>query len=76
MSAGKPAPPVWTTAAEIEAQLQRLWDDGRLLSARITGEALDSPLESPLFPPLFPLELRLRQPSVAAMGAQFDAVRQ
>lgn len=68
MSAGKPAPPAWTTAAEIEAQLQRLWDDGRLLSARIKGEAPDAPL--------FPLELRLRQPCVAAMGAQFDAVRQ
>ena len=72
MSAGKPAPPVWTTAAEIDAQLQRLWDDGRLLSARLGGEALNPPLSAPLFP----LELRLRQPSVAAMGAQFDAVRQ
>jgi len=33
MNAGKPASPVWTTAAEIDAQMQRLWDDGRLLRA-------------------------------------------
>jgi hypothetical protein len=55
--------PAWTTPADIEAQLQRWWDDGRLLSARLGGETL------------FPLEIRLRQPDVAAMGAQFDAVR-
>ena len=53
----------WSTPATIRAQLQRLWDDGRILSARMTGEAL------------FPLELRLRQPGVAELGEQFDAVR-
>lgn len=61
---GKPCAPAWTSAAEIQAQLQRLWDNGRLLEARLNGE------------PLFPLELRLRQPGVAIMGEQFDAVRQ
>ncbi|MDQ2990126.1 MAG: DUF3322 domain-containing protein [Pseudomonadota bacterium] len=57
------APLSWTTPGAIRAQVQRLWDDGRLLSARVHGEAL------------FPLELRLRQPGVAELGEQFDAVR-
>jgi hypothetical protein len=57
------APPSWTTPGAIRAQLQRFWDDGRMLSARLHGEAL------------FPLELRLRQPGVAELGEQFDAVR-
>lgn len=57
------APPSWTTLGAIRAQVQRLWDDGRMLSARVHGEAL------------FPLELRLRQPGVAELGEQFDAVR-
>jgi hypothetical protein len=57
------APPSWTTPGAIRAQVQRLWDDGRILSARLHGEAL------------FPLELRLRQPGVAELGEQFDAVR-
>jgi hypothetical protein len=55
--------PSWSTPQAIRTQLQRLWDDGRLLSARVQGE------------PLFPLELRLRQPTVAELGAQFDLVR-
>lgn len=55
--------PSWSTPAAIRAQLQRTWDDGRILSARLRGEAL------------FPLELRLRQPGVAEIGEQFDAVR-
>lgn len=57
------APPSWSTPGAIRAQLQRRWDDGRMLSARLHGEAL------------FPLELRLRQPGVAELGEQFDAVR-
>lgn len=56
-------PPSWSTPDAIRAQLQRQWDDGRILSARVRGEAL------------FPLELRLRQPGVAELGEQFDAVR-
>ena len=55
--------PAWSTPATIRAQVQRMWDDGRLLAARVRGE------------PLFPLELRLRQPSVAELGERFDAVR-
>lgn len=57
------APPAWSTPATIRAQVQRLWDDGRLLAARLRGESL------------FPLELRLRQPTVADLGERFDEVR-
>ncbi|MDQ1817980.1 DUF3322 domain-containing protein [Massilia sp. CCM 9210] len=57
------AAPSWSSAAAIRAQVQRLWDDGRLLAARVRGEAL------------FPLELRLRQPTVAQTGERFDEVR-
>jgi len=56
-------PPAWSTPAQIRSQVQRLWDDGRLLAARVQAQ------------PLFPLELRLRQPTVAELGEQFDAVR-
>ena len=55
--------PSWSSPATLRAQLQRLWDDGSILAARVRGESL------------FPLELRLRQPSVAELGEQFDAVR-
>jgi hypothetical protein len=57
------APPSWSTPGAVRAQLQRIWDDGRMLSARLHGDSL------------FPLELRLRQPGVAEIGEQFDAVR-
>ena len=53
----------WTTPRDIQAQLQRLWDDGRLLSARLNGQVL------------FPLELGVRQPNAATLVAQFDDVR-
>lgn len=53
----------WSSAATIRAQVQRLWDDGRLLAARVRGDAL------------FPLELRLRQPTVAHIGERFEEVR-
>lgn len=63
MSGSKAPATRWTGPSEIKAQLERLWDDGRMLAARVGGE------------PLFPLTLRLRQPTLAEMGAQFDAVR-
>lgn len=55
--------PPWSGRATVRAQLQRLWDDGRILAARVRGEAI------------FPWELRLRQPSVTQLGEQFEAVR-
>ncbi|MES2152678.1 MAG: DUF3322 domain-containing protein [Pseudomonadota bacterium] len=53
----------WSTPATIRAQVQRMWDDGRLLAARVSDAGL------------FPLELALRQPSVSELGEQFEAVR-
>ena len=53
----------WSTPADIVAAVQRLWDSGALLAARLDGA------------PLFPYELRLRQPGVAVMGEQFEQVR-
>lgn len=53
----------WTTPDNIQAQLQRLWSDGRLLAARCNGAAL------------FPLELGVRQPNAATLMEQFDNVR-
>lgn len=53
----------WSTPADIVAGVQRLWDSGALLAARLDGAAL------------FPYELRLRQPGIAVMGEQFDLVR-
>jgi hypothetical protein len=57
------AAPSWSTPAAVRVQLQRLWDDGRMLAARLNGASM------------FPLELRLRQPGVAELGEQFDAAR-
>ncbi len=53
----------WSNPLDVRRQVQRLWDDGRLLAARITGESL------------FPFEIKLRQPTAADIGEQFDAVR-
>lgn len=54
---------VWTTPAMIRAAIERWWSDGRLLAARVRGEAL------------FPCVLALRQPSVAQLADQFEQVR-
>ncbi|MDB5961833.1 MAG: hypothetical protein JWP59_3127 [Massilia sp.] len=53
----------WSKPVDVRQQVQRLWDDGRILAARLSGDAL------------FPFEVRLRQPSAAEIGEQFDAVR-
>jgi len=53
----------WSTAADIRAAVQKLWDQGRILAARLNEEVL------------FPLEIALRAPSVADMGDQFGAVQ-
>jgi len=53
----------WSAPADIVASVQRLWDSGAILAARLDGGAL------------FPHEVRLRQPGAAAMGEQFDLVR-
>lgn len=53
----------WSTVVDIRAFVQRLWDQGRILAARLQGETL------------FPLEIPLRTPTVADMGEQFGAVQ-
>jgi hypothetical protein len=53
----------WTTPTGIDGQLQRMWRQGTLLAARVTGA------------PLFPLTLRLRRPDGSDLAGHFDAVR-
>ena len=53
----------WTTAIELRAQVQKLWDQGRLLACLIdAGET-------------FPLRLSLKAPRSAELSERFDAVR-
>ena len=54
----------WTTPADLRGQVQRHWDNGRLLAASLNGESL------------FPLELRLRGPDTRALSERFEEVRQ
>ena len=63
----------WTSPDEIVAQVQRLWNQGRLLACAIplceAGRAVcDTPLE-------FPLRLKLRRPSPRELGERFEGVR-
>lgn len=53
----------WTTAADLRAQLQKLWDQGRLLAWLVDGA-------SP-----FPLKLALRAPDSRDCGERFAEVR-
>lgn len=53
----------WSTPADLKRQLERRWDRGQILAARLTGE------------PLFPLRLRLNKPGARELAAEFDAVR-
>lgn len=52
-----------TTVAELDAQVQRLWDQGDILRSVVTGEAL------------FPLRLRLAVPTASDVAERFDEVR-
>lgn len=53
----------WTTPRDVNDRLRRTWDQGRLLAARVSGEAL------------FPLQMRLARPDGRALGDRFDEVR-
>ena len=53
----------WDRPADLTAQVERLWQRGRILSARVTGA------------PLFPLTLRLKRPAAGEMARQFEQVR-
>jgi hypothetical protein len=54
----------WTNPADLRAQVQKRWDRGEILAARVTGEAL------------FPLKLRLKRPGSRELAEDFDGVRQ
>ncbi len=54
----------WTTPADVRAEIQRRWDRGHILSARL-GET-----------PVFPASLRLRRPDTRDLTERFDDVRQ
>lgn len=54
----------WTTPADLRAQVQRLWDKGRLQACLADEEQA-----------LFPLRLTLQIPASAELSERFDAVR-
>lgn len=56
-------PAEWTTPADIRNEVERLWNTGRILSARIDNTEL------------FPYALRLRRPEASALTERFDEVR-
>jgi hypothetical protein len=58
----KPAA-IWTSAEDIEASLLKLWDRGRILAGKVTGE------------PAFPLRLPVRGPDSSALAARFGEVQ-
>lgn len=53
----------WTSPDDIAAQIERLWQRGHLLSARLDGSEL------------YPLTLRLKRPGAHELGNRFDDVR-
>lgn len=53
----------WTRPEDLRAQARKLWEQGVLPSALVTGE------------PLFPLRLALKCPTSADMAQRFDDVR-
>ena len=55
----------WTTPEEIRRQLQRHWDSGALLAARLPADGGE---------PLFPLPLRLRRPTAREVAERFGEV--
>lgn len=57
----------WSTAADLRAQVQKLWDKGAILSALAGIDSADEPL--------FPRRLSLKGPSSTELAERFDAVR-
>ena len=53
----------WSGSRELRAQLQRLWERGRILASLVDDQ------------PLFPLKLSLKGPSSAELAERFEAVR-
>jgi hypothetical protein len=62
----------WTTPDELLAQLQRLWDQGRLLACAVPfGESEHAASNAREFP----LPLRLRRPSPRELSERYETVR-
>ncbi|EGV20296.1 DUF3322 domain-containing protein [Thiocapsa marina] len=57
----------WTTAADLKAQLNRLWERGELLRPLVTDDVASASG--------FPLRLRLKGPGSADLADRFEAVR-
>jgi hypothetical protein len=53
----------WTTPDDVRSQVLRLWDRGRILSARLGGESL------------FPLTVRMARPQVRDLSERFAEAR-
>ena len=53
----------WTSASDLRAQVQRLWDRGELLRAAVSGADT------------WPLRLRLKTPAAGELSDHFEAVR-
>lgn len=66
------AGPSWADPIELVAQVQRLWDRGRLLACAVPAAATDGDTGGGLE---FPLRLRFRKPPPRDLGAQFERVR-
>src|SRR5262245_7944114 len=62
----------WTRPEDLAAQVQRLWDQGRLLSC---ARSLESAVDGADRAIEFPLPLKLRRPSARELGERFDTVR-
>lgn len=53
----------WATSGDIRSRVQREWDNGRILTAMLRGEAV------------FPLRIPLKKPGLYDLAQQFDDVR-
>ena len=66
-----PASADWTTPADVEAQLRKLWDRGTILASRLAARLSEASEGAPLFP----LPLRFRRPDARALGERWAEVR-
>lgn len=53
----------WTSGADVEIAVQKLWDQGRVLAAMVGGETV------------FPFRMRVRGPETSVLGARFGEVQ-
>jgi hypothetical protein len=53
----------WTTPEDVRTQVRKLWERGRILSAKLTGESL------------FPFDLRFSRPDPRALSDRFEESR-